>query len=93
MAQEKSVSGYRDIKVTFTTTLNAPFEFYKAALRKVRDLESRYNQLGASAVPDLTAVNTTAVGAIPFETYTLKITSVMLTGVYTLEYTGTLATP
>lgn len=93
MASEKAISGFRDIKVTFTTTINAPFEFYKAALRKVRDIESRYNQLGAAAVPDLTAVVTTATGAIPSETYQFNITSVMLTGVYTLEYTATLATP
>lgn len=90
MAQEKAISGYRDIKVTFTNTLAASFEFYKAALRKVRDLEGRYAQLGATAVPDLTAVTTTATGAIPFETYQFKITSVMLTGVYTLEYLATI---
>lgn len=93
MAKEKAITGYRDIKVTFTTTLNAPMEFYKAAIKKVRDLESRYADLGAAGVPDLTAVTTTATGALLHETYQFKITSVMLTGVYTLEYLATLATP
>lgn len=93
MGKEKAITGFRDIKVTYTTTLNAPLEFYKAALLKVRNLEAKYADLGAAAVPDLTGVTTTCVGAIPFETYQFKITSVMATGVYTLEYLATLATP
>lgn len=82
----RAITEFRDVQVTFVAGVQ-PIDGYKACLRKVEELEARYNK-DNSSVSDLTAEGILLTGAQNFKTYLYNLTLDILAGTYQFDFQG-----
>lgn len=68
------------------TGATMPMDAYKAAYKKVEDLECKHEQ---SAVADISAATTAIIGTTPYKVHVFTLTTEMTTGVYEFIYVET----
>ena len=96
---KRAQSGFRNVTVEFsnastvvdgseTAQIAAPIDAFKAALRKVEELEGTFFLGGATAAPDLAAATVLTSGTRIDTLYQFTVTSTMATGAYVFIYVG-----
>jgi len=89
-------TGYREVSINFealttdTAAPVAPLDYYKAAVKKVEELESAY-AANNSAVGDLTDVDVLLTGALATQVHSAVLTVDISAALYIFEYTDTFA--
>lgn len=98
MSTKRALTEFRDTKLYLTAAgsvgaaaVAAPLDAYKAAIRKVEEIESTYATLGSFT--DLSAVDSPCFGTLAHQVHIFTITTTVATGVYLMVYKETVPDP
>ena len=75
----------RPVSIGFSTSVAFSPDAYAAVVKRVYELEAKYNENPAS-VANVTAQKTVLTGNTPYKIYVFDLTTVMATGTYTFLF-------